>query len=55
MVSITLNVYLFSIFFQMNVYYSTVKEVSDGGLDLYVYPAAIVYPDVSTSMDETKH
>lgn len=34
----------------MNVYYSTVKEVSNGELDIYVYPADIVYPDVSTSI-----
>ncbi|KAH3894022.1 hypothetical protein DPMN_018178 [Dreissena polymorpha] len=29
---------------EMNVFYASVKEVSDGQLDLYVYPAAIVYP-----------
>ncbi|XP_052240598.1 mucin-19-like [Dreissena polymorpha] len=28
----------------MNVFYASVKEASNGALDLYVYPAAVVYP-----------
>ncbi|XP_052245354.1 spore coat protein SP96-like [Dreissena polymorpha] len=29
---------------EMNVFYASVKEASAGALDLYVYPAAVVYP-----------
>lgn len=32
----------------MNVYYSSVKEVSGGQLDIYVYPVDIIYPAVSS-------
>ncbi|XP_052813928.1 serine-rich adhesin for platelets-like [Mya arenaria] len=34
---------------EINVYYSSVKEASGGSLDLYVYPADIVYPPAGTN------
>jgi len=31
----------------MNVYYQSLKAVTGGQLDLYIYPVALVHPDVS--------
>ncbi|KAL4221463.1 Adt-1p [Mactra antiquata] len=33
---------------EINVYYSTIKEVSGGQLDIYVYPATFIYPSAGT-------
>ena len=40
---------LFCLVLQMNVYYQSLKAVTGGQLDLYIYPVAFVHPDVSTS------